>query len=354
MQTKFAIAVHRAGESRLSAEVLENPVFGQIAADHMFRARYRDEEWLSPEILPFQPLQLSPFTSCLHYAQTVFEGMKAFRTDSGSVNLFRPEKHYARFAASLERMAMPVVPYELFMESIDALLDIDRGWVPAGEGQALYVRPFVFASEAQLGARQAREFLFLVVCSPVGRLFRRPIRVRVETHFRRAAPGGTGATKCGGNYAGAFYPTRLAADAGFDQVLWTDGAADPGIEESGMMNVFFVLGDTLVTAPLSDTILDGITRDSLLTLAREAGWQTEERHVSASELWAASQQGTLKEAFGAGTAAVVASISEIVWGERSMPVPVPGTGSFQEQLRTMLEDIRHQRTEDRFGWNHII
>jgi branched-chain amino acid aminotransferase len=354
MFTLDAFQITKVPESRLKPGMLDQPVFGQLPTDHMFMARYRDGQWEQGEILPFQPIQLSPFTSCLHYAQTVFEGMKAFRMKDGNVNIFRLDRHHTRLELSLNRMAMPSLPQELFREGILQLLDLDRNWVPDSRDAALYVRPFVFASEAQVGAKPANEFLYMVVCFPVVPLFQKAIRVKVETHYRRAAPGGTGAAKCGGNYAGSFYPTKLALEQGFHQVIWTDGSPEFHVEESGTMNLMFVIDGKLVTPPLSDTILDGITRDSLLHIARAEGISVDERQISTVELFEAYEKGILQEAFGAGTAVVVAPIEEIVWEERAIHLPPVTEKSIQMQLKKSLENIRRGNTDDPFGWNNIV
>jgi branched-chain amino acid aminotransferase len=354
MFTLDAFQITKVPESRLKPGMLDQPVFGQLPTDHMFMARYKDGQWEQGEILPFQPIQLSPFTSCLHYAQTVFEGMKAFRMNDGNVNIFRLDRHHTRLELSLNRMAMPSLPQELFREGILQLLDLDRNWVPDSRDAALYVRPFVFASEAQVGAKPANEFLYMVVCFPVVPLFQKAIRVKVETHYRRAAPGGTGAAKCGGNYAGSFYPTKLALEQGFHQVIWTDGSPEFHVEESGTMNLMFVIDGKLVTPPLSDTILDGITRDSLLHIARAEGISVDERQISTVELFEAYEKGILQEAFGAGTAVVVAPIEEIVWEERAIHLPPVTENSIQMQLKKSLENIRRGNTDDPFGWNNIV
>ncbi|MFN7120056.1 MAG: branched-chain amino acid aminotransferase, partial [Saprospiraceae bacterium] len=290
----------------------------------------------------------------LHYGQSVFEGMKAFRMVDGNVSIFRMDKHYDRFQKSLERMAMADVPYELFTEGIKTLIQLDAAWVPNTEGSSLYIRPFAFASEEVFGAKPSDEYQFIIFSGPVGPYYPKPLRVKVEDHYIRAAKGGTGFAKCAGNYGGAFYPAALARQAGFDQVLWTDGSPELNIEESGTMNVFFLIGDTLVTPPLSDTILDGVTRDSYLLLGRELGYHVEERTISAFELAEAHQKGQLKEAFGAGTAAVAAPIASIHIKGTDYNLPSYHENSLCMRAKKRLTDIRTGAAEDIYGWNTII
>jgi len=316
--------------------------------------------WQQPMILPFANLSLSPATLALHYGQTVFEGMKAFRmtTRSGErdnlVNIFRIDKHYERFVRSLDRMCMAVPPREIFMEGLKTLVKTDRAWVPRQAGAALYLRPFVYASEAKFGIKISDQYRFVIFTGPVPELFAKPLSVKVETDYVRAVKGGTGFAKCGGNYGGAYYPTKLAREQGYDQVLWTDGKENKFIEESGSMNVLFVINDVLVTPPLSDSILDGVTRDSLLTLARELGYTTEIRPVSVEELEHAFKNKTISEAFGAGTAAVVAPIKRIHINGIDYDLPANGQESLQNTLKEKLTRIRTGEEEDRYGWNCVV
>ena len=277
MEIISKIAVRKVIHSGIREVDFENLEFGKYVADHMLVADYSDGEWGVPAIVPYADISLSPATLALHYGQTVFEGMKAFKMSDGGVNIFRIEKHQERFTRSLGRMCMPAVPEELFVEGMAQLIQIDKEWVPEKEGSALYIRPFMFATEAKMGVKVSDSYRFLIFTGPVPTLYSEPIRVKVETEYIRAARGGTGFAKCGGNYGGAFYPTQKAKELGYDQVLWTGGKDNRFIEESGMMNTMFVIDGTLITAPLSDTILDGVTRDSLLTLANDLGIPTEER-----------------------------------------------------------------------------
>lgn len=327
--------------------------FGQQPTEHMFIAAYRNGKWNDTRIIPFTDLSLSPFALGLHYGQTVFEGMKAFLMNDGQISIFRPQKHHERFTKSLQRMCMPEVPEGLFMEALHQLVRLDSDWIPSEEDGALYLRPFMIASEERLGVKVADEYLFLIVATPAYSYYTHPLRVKVETNYIRAADGGTGATKCGGNYGGALYPTQLARQAGYDQVLWTDARHHEFIEESGTMNVMFFMDNTLITPPLSGTILDGVTRDSLLTLAKDAGMNIAERPVSYREIQNALEYGKRVEAFGAGTAAVIAPIEFLAIGNKEYRCYV-GPDARMFELQRALYDIRKGAAPDKFHWNYMI
>lgn len=327
--------------------------FGKVPTEHMFIAEYRDGEWQNASVTPFRDLTLSPMALCLHYGQTVFEGMKAFRMKDGKINVFRMKKHYDRFNKSLARMCMPAVPEQLFVDAIHKLVELDADWVPTDKDGSLYIRPFMIASEGRIGVKIADEYLFMIVCSPAFLYYSQPLKVKVETEFVRAAVGGTGEAKCGGNYGGAFYPASLAKAAGYDQVLWTDAETHEYIEESGTMNAMFYIDDTLITPARSGSILDGVTRDSLLTIAREKGLKVEERPMKWAELLAAFEAGKRVEAFGAGTAAVVAPIATIAINGTEYSC-YTGDDAVMYQLRSWLYDIRMGTAPDTHGWNYII
>jgi branched-chain amino acid aminotransferase len=284
MELLTGINIRKINHSRIGEVDFGQLEFGKYVADHMLICDYANGEWERPYIVPFANLSLNPATLALHYGQTVFEGMKAFRMEDGRINIFRIDRHYDRFVRSLDRMCMAAPPREIFTEGLLQLVALDKAWVPKEKGAALYIRPFVYASEAKFGVKISEQYRFIVFTGPVPGLYAKPIKVKVETEYIRAAKGGTGFAKCGGNYGGAFYPTQLARQQGYDQVLWTTGNGHPTIEESGTMNVMFVINDTLITPPLSDSILDGVTRDSLLVLANELGYKVEERTVSVDEL----------------------------------------------------------------------
>lgn len=354
MELLTEIPVHKVAKSRIHEVDFDHLEFGKYISDHMLSCEYRNKEWQSPEIVPYADITMSPATLCLHYGQTVFEGMKAFRMDDGRVNIFRIDRHYERFVKSLQRMCMAVIPRDIFTEGLMSLVKLDAAWVPSKPGHSLYLRPFMIASEAKFGVKISDEYRFLIFTGPVPSLYAEPIRVKVELDYVRAAKGGTGSTKCGGNYGGAYYPTQLARQEGYDQVLWTDGRDHEFIEESGMMNVMFVINGELVTAPISDSILDGVTRDSLLTIARDMGIKTAERPVAVKELENAFANGTITEAFGAGTAAVVAPIKTINIRGKDYPLPAYSANNIMFRIKKQLDGIRSGSIDDPYGWNFIV
>jgi len=349
------IPVRRTSHSRIHEVDWGYLELGQYNSDHMLVCDYSEGHWFGPEIMPFGPFSLLPTTLAFHYGQTIFEGMKAFRTVEGRVHIFRPEKHYERWVRSAERLCMPVVSSEVFIEGMRRLVQLDREWAPDSIGSALYIRPFQIATDFRLKLKIADSYRFAIVCSPAGNYFSRPVRVKVEREYARAVKGGTGYAKCGGNYGASLYPTQMAKAEGYDQVLWTDGVSHQYIEESGMMNVFFVIDGVLVTPPLNDTTLDGVTRDSLLILASAAGIPVEERSVSVDELREGLERGRVQEAFGAGTAAVISPIWQIGIDGRDYTIPVNRDGSsIGLELKEALDSIRYGRTEDPYGWNFYV
>jgi branched-chain amino acid aminotransferase len=354
MELVTTIPVRKTAHSKLGEVNWNELEFGKYTSDHMLICDYADGNWEQAQVVPFTNLSLNPLTLALHYGQTVFEGMKAFRMEDGRINLFRVEKHYDRFRRSLERLCMAVPPKDMFIEGLMQLVKADAEWVPNKKGSALYIRPFVYASEAKMGLKVSEQYRFVICTGPVPELYARPVKVRVETNFVRAVTGGTGFTKCGGNYGGAFYPTKLAKEAGFDQVLWTDGKENKFIEESGMMNAMFVIDNILVTPPVSDSILDGVTRDSLLTLATDMGYAIEERPVSLEELEKSFINKTITEAFGAGTAAVVAPIQLIHLNGIDYHLPSYHSASLLNKIKLQLERIRTGQEADSYGWNLVI
>lgn len=354
MSATTTIPVTRISHSRLHEVDFNNLEFGKYIADHMLVADFSNGQWHEPVIVPFADLPMSPAMLSLHYGQAVFEGMKAFRMHNGSINIFRIHKHHARLTRSLDRMCMPPIPEALFTQALHALVEVDRAWVPNTEGSALYIRPLVFASEAKLGVKVADRYKFIVMNSPVGAYQSKPFRLKVEDHYVRTAEGGTGFAKCAGNYGGAFYPLQLARQQGFDQVLWTDAKEHKYIDEVGMMNVVFIINGKLITPQLNTAILDGITRDSILTLARDMDMEVEERRVSLAEVVDAFNQKQLTEAFGAGTAAVVAPIAAIHIQGKDYAVPAPDASSFQNRVKEKLHAMRIGTAPDVYGWNYVI
>lgn len=348
------IVVKKASRSRIAEVDFKNLEFGKHLSDHMFLAEFDHGRWQTSAIVPYADFTISPANLTLHYGQSVFEGLKAYRNAKGDISIFRVHKHHQRFLKSLERMCMPETPEELFIGGLHALLEVDQAWIPTEDGSSLYIRPLMFATESRLGVKVSDQYKFLIMTSPVGPYLNKPFRIKVETHFTRAAEGGTGFAKCAGNYGGAFYPTQQARQQGYDQVLWTDHRDHAYIDEAGMMNVMFVLNGKLVTPKLSTTILDGVTRDSILTLAKDMGFPTEERKVSVKEIEEGIKSGALAEIFGAGTAAVVAPIAHINIGGNDYTIPPAGKDSFQNRAKQLLQDIRLGHTSDAHGWNYII
>jgi len=353
-ETATPIHIRKISRSKINEVDFNNLGFGKYVSDHMLICDYADGEWQQPQLVPFANFSISPTSLALHYGQTVFEGMKALKLQNGRINIFRLDKHYERFVKSLERMCMAVVPYDIFREGLKAFVDLDREWVPSHPDSALYLRPFVFATEARFGVKVSDEYRFVVFGGPVDKLYSDRIKVKAETTYVRAARGGTGATKCGGNYGGSFYATQLARKQGYDNVLWTDARENRFIEESGMMNVMFVIDDVLITPPLSETILDGVTRDSLLTIAREFELKLEERKIGIDELESAFQNNLITEAFGVGTAAVVLPIGTIGINEIDFHLPLYDDKSIQNKLKHRLDLIRTGNAADKYNWNFIV
>jgi branched-chain amino acid aminotransferase len=342
--------------------ILADPGFGRHFTDSMFVARYEaGRGWYDARLTQYAPLQLDPGTAALHYAQSIFEGLKAYAQPDGSVATFRPEANAARFIRGAKRLAMPPVPEEAFLAAVDALVDADRDWVPTGPDQTLYLRPYQLASEPFLGVRPAHEYLFLVIASPAGAYFPRgvqPVSVYLSEDYIRAAPGGTGEVKCAGNYAASLLAQEQAIDAGCDQVVWLDAHEKRYVEEMGGMNLFFVLGSgedaELVTPELTGTLLPGITRDSLITLARERGHTVTERRFSVDEWRQGVADGTVTETFACGTAAVITPVGEVKARTGDFTVGDGTPGPIAMGLREALLDIQHGRVPDTHGWLHRV
>ena len=349
------IRVERIKDSRIKEVDFKKLEFGTHLSDHMLVADYDKGQWNPPAIVPFGEIRITPAMLSLHYGQSVFEGMKAFHTKDGDINIFRPQKHLDRLNRSLDRMCMPRISEEMFLGGLQALIEVDQQWVPNEDGASLYIRPLVFATESRLGVKVSDTYKFVVMTSPVGPYQSKPYRLKVENHFVRTAEGGTGFAKCAGNYGGAFYPTQIARQEGFDQILWTDHKEHRYIDEVGMMNVMFVLGGKLVTPKLNSAILEGVTRDSILTLAKDmAIFPVEERRISIDEVKEGLVKGTLTEAFGTGTAAVVAPIAVIHIDGKDYQIPVAGPTSFQQQVKAKLNNMRLGLEPDAYGWNYLV
>jgi len=346
----LSIVIEPTTASRLTSFDPSRVEFGKVFADHMLAVEYNDGDWHTPRIVPYGPLALSPATSALHYGQAIFEGMKAYRQADGGVALFRPLDNWRRLNASAARMAMPEVPEEIFTQGLRELIRLDEAWVPGTPGSALYVRPFMFGTDGLLGVRPSDGYHFGVITCPVGVYYTQPLRVRFEQHYVRAVAGGAGYAKNAGNYGAAMLPTRLAQQQGYHQLLWTDASAHQFIEESGTMNVLFVIDDKLVTPALSTSILDGITRRSVLALARDWGLAVEERPVSGLEIIEALTAGRLREAFGVGTAATIAPIAVIGHEGHDYELPAVPADAFSRRAGAALTAIRSGEAADPHGW----
>lgn len=347
--------VQQVQASRLASTDFDQLPFGKVFSDHMFVADYHDGQWHEPRIVPFKNLELSPATLVLHYGQAIFEGMKAFRNaDTNQVHVFRPEKNMERFNKSAVRLCMPEVPESYFMEGIRQWLELDREWVPTKDGFSFYIRPFMFASDDYIGVKPSTRYKFIIFGSPSSPYYADPVRVKIEKHFSRAVKGGTGFAKAAGNYAAALYPAKLAQDQGYHQLIWTDALEHKYIEESGTMNVFFVISGKLLTPPVSDTILNGVTRDSVLAIAREWGMEVEERKITVDEVAQALENGTMEEAFGAGTAATIAHIRTIANDDRDYDLPPIAQRKFSNKILQYMDDLKRGRVENFNSWNMVI
>lgn len=328
--------------------------FGRFFSDHMFLMDY-DEGigWHDARIEPYHPLSLDPASTVLHYGQEIFEGMKAYRSKDDQILFFRPRNNAARWNASAARMCMPTMDPDMYCEALNAIVSLERDWAPHAPGTSLVLRPAMIALDPYLGVHPSKKYLFFILCSPSGAYFKNgmaPVKIYVEEEFIRAAPGGTGFAKCGGNYAGSMLASERVAEKGYDQVLWLDGIEHKYVEEVGAMNMMFVIDDTIITAPLDGTILPGVTRDSILTLAREAGWKTEERRLSIDEVFQAAREGRLDEAFGTGTAAVVAPVGQLCYKGEEIIIHNGETGPKAAYLYDRLLNIQLGNYEDKYGW----
>lgn len=356
---KFVVTPHAspvATETR--RKLIEDPGFGRLFTDHMVTLRWTSTAgWHDGQVKARAPFDIDPACAVLHYAQEIFEGMKAYRTDSNAVVLFRPDRNAARFARSAERMAMAPLPEALFLEAVEALVKIDKEWVPSGAG-SLYLRPFMFASESFLGVRPSLEYLFCVIASPVGPYFKggdRPLKLWVSDAYTRAAPGGTGAAKCGGNYAASLIAQSEASAHGCDQVVFLDAVEHRWVEELGGMNIFFVMDDgTIITPPLAGTILPGITRATVIEIAAGLGISVTEVPYSLDQWRSDAQSGRLREAFACGTAAVIAGIGEVATSAGSFRVGDGVTGPISQKLKTQLVGIQRGQLPDPRGWVRIV
>lgn len=341
-------------KSRLAEFNVKDIPFGKYFTDHMLVVDYENGEWQTPQIMPYGPIPLSPASSVLHYGQAIFEGIKAYKFANGEVYIFRPHDNFKRFNLSAERLMMPQVPEEIFMEGMRTLINIDNKWIPQKHDHALYIRPFMISNDEALGVRPAGSYKFMILLSPTGPYYSAPMRIRVEEYYVRAVKGGVGSAKCAGNYAASLYGATVAQKEGFDQVLWTDAQEHKYIHECGTMNVFFIIGDTAITPDLEEgTTLAGVTRDSVITLLKESGLKVEERPLSIDEVTAAYKAGTLKEVFGTGTAATISPIKELVYNDLAMKFDVD-SWTISPEVKRKLDALRNGELPDTHGWLYKV
>lgn len=350
---KPTITILPTKNSRINEVDFTNLSFGSIFSDHLFECDYVDGAWKNPTIKPYAPFQLDPSAKIFHYGQSIFEGMKAYKDSKGNTLLFRPLDNCKRLNKSAQRLVIPEFPEELFMEGLKALLNIDKQWIPTAEGSSLYIRPFIFATGGGFHASPADRYKFVIATAPSGAYFGGKVKVLIEEKYARAANGGVGYAKAGGNYAAQFYPTQLAIEKGYHQVIWTDDYSHQFIEEAGAMNIFIRIHDTLITSPTSDRILDGITRKSILQIAADQNIETEIRKISVSEVVEAAKDGSLKEMFGAGTAAVISPIAGFGYQNNDYDLPEI-ENSYAQQLKKIITDIQTNNTADPYGWRVVV
>jgi branched-chain amino acid aminotransferase len=354
MNETLDITVTKTEQTRLTVTDFSQLPFGKVFSDHMFIAEYENGEWTNLQVLPYGPILMSPAISALHYGQAIFEGMKAYRLADGKVSVFRPEKNFERFNKSATRMAMPSIPQDIFMQGIAALIEIDNKWVPSQDGYSLYIRPVMFATDPYLGVKASDKYTFALLTTPTGPYYSKALKVKIETEFTRADEGGVGYAKTAGNYARSLYPFAEAQKEGFDQLIWTDAVSHEYIEEAGTANLIFVIDGKLVTPSVRSTVLDGVTRDTIIKLAKNAGIEVEERRVSVKEVIEGIENGRLTDAFAAGTAATVTPIGEIGYEGKVYTLTDPSTRTISAGIAKTLNDIRYGLIPDEFGWNWIV
>jgi len=348
------ITVTKTEQTRLTVTDFSQLPFGKVFSDHMFIAEYENGEWTNLQVLPYGPILMSPAISALHYGQAIFEGMKAYRLADGKVSVFRAEKNFERFNKSATRMAMPSIPEDIFMQGIAALIEIDNKWVPNQDGYSLYIRPVMFATDPYLGVKASDKYTFALLTTPTGPYYSKALKVKIETEYTRADEGGVGYAKTAGNYARSLYPFAEAQKEGFDQLIWTDAVSHEFIEEAGTANLIFVIDGKLVTPSVRSTVLDGVTRDTIIKLAKKAGIEVEERRVSVKEVIEGIENGRLTDAFAAGTAATVTPIGEIGYQGQVYKLTDPSTRTVSAGIAKTLNDIRYGLAPDEFGWNWIV
>lgn len=343
------IEITRAKTSKLKDIDFNNLKFGSVFSDHMLECNFKDGAWQTPQIVPYQPITLDPSAKIFHYGQSVFEGMKAYKDADENIFLFRPLDNFKRLNISSKRLSIPELPENYFMDGLKTLLKVDSDWIPKQEGSSLYIRPFVFASGNGFHASPADAYKFIICTAPSGAYFSGKLKVLIEETYSRSANGGVGFAKAGGNYAGQFYPTQLAIEKGYQQVIWTDDNTHEFIEEAGAMNIFVRINDTLITAPTSDRILDGVTRKSIIAIAEQKGMPIEVRKITVKEVVEAAKNGSLKEMFGAGTAAVISPIAGFGYKNEDFDLPELDD-TYASYLNKCITDIQTNKSEDPFGW----
>ena len=347
------ITIKKSTNTKINEVDFNNLSFGEIFTDHMFECDYVNGEWTNAQIRPYGQISLDPSAKVFHYGQAVFEGMKAYKSLDNAVWLFRPEENFNRLNKSSERLAIPAFPKDLFFDGLETLLNIDKEWIQTTEGSSMYIRPFIIATESGVSASPAKKYKFMFILSPAQSYYSGEVSVLFAEKYSRSASGGVGFAKCAGNYAGQFYPTKLANEAGFQQIVWTDASTHEKLEEAGTMNVFFRVNDTLITAPTSDRILDGITRKSVIALAESEGLKVEVRDVSVYEIEEAAKNGSLKEMFGAGTAAVINPIVSFNFKGNNYDLPKL-ENSYANLFKEKITSIQTGKTEDIFGWRYAV
>ncbi len=351
LSEQFDIQVNRTKSSRISSVDWDNLPFGKIFSDHMLVMEYSDGKWQSPVISEFENLQMHPASSVLHYGQTIFEGMKANKTANGEILVFRPDMNAKRFAESCERMCMPVVPEDLFIDCVRKVLEVDKEWVPNRDGYSLYIRPFIIATDEYIGIKPSDTYKFIIFTCPVGAYYSEPVNVKIEEYYTRAAEGGVGRAKTAGNYAASLFPAKLALESDFHQLIWTDGKEHKYIEEAGTMNVCFIIDDVLITpSEDSDTILRGVTKRSVVDLAESWGVKVEERKVTVEEIVHVARSGKLQDAFGAGTAATIAHIAKIGYRDELFELPSIETRVLSNKIKNELNGIKSGTVPDTMNW----
>ncbi len=352
--TVFEIDIVKISHTKINDVDFDNLDFGRTFTDHMFTCDFVNGKWQRPKIMPYQAMTIDPSARVFHYGQAVFEGMKAYKDDDGKVFLFRPEDNYNRINISAARLAIPEFPKAYFFEGLKTLLKLDNEWIQSGVGNSLYVRPFVIATEEAISAAPSNSYRFMIICSPANAYYKGELRVLIAEKYSRSADGGVGFAKAAGNYAAQFYPTNLAQKKGYQQIIWTDANTHEYLEEAGTMNIFFRINDTLITAPNNDRILDGITRKSVIQLAKDFNIDCEVRRVKVNEIKQASKDGSLKEIFGAGTAAIISPISAFEHGEEVFELPEINDSSYSSLFKQRMLKIQHNLAEDKHGWRFEV